>query len=234
MFSRTFVRSAAAWTFCRGVSRGATGNGVFARRSFSVLPPPSRFACARISAFTGFDADLALTSATTSGGPLSLSLPDPIVKCNVIAIACNASDMATAMPNVDIRRGVANDSGGMRAGGRAPANARRALRCVPWTSGAGSPDLAARSEKLATASELAGVAIATSVAITFAPCDTRRDPTLATRAGAPARAMACAGAGALRSEDGTAAARPPGRAESRGGSTRRGTRTWREMRAWGL
>jgi hypothetical protein len=53
------------------LSFGNTGSGVFARRSASVLPPPSRFACARMSAFAGADFDFALTSATSSGGPRS-------------------------------------------------------------------------------------------------------------------------------------------------------------------
>ena len=56
-----------------GLSRGRTGSGVLARRLASVLPPPSRFACARISALVGLDFDLALTSATSSGGPLRSS-----------------------------------------------------------------------------------------------------------------------------------------------------------------
>src|SRR6266536_2866191 len=55
------------------LSRGRTGNGVLARRLASVFPPPSRLACARISALVGLDFDLALTSATSSGGPLRSS-----------------------------------------------------------------------------------------------------------------------------------------------------------------
>ena len=47
---------------------GNTGNGVFARRGSSVLPPPSRLDCARISATAGFSFDFAFTSATSSGG----------------------------------------------------------------------------------------------------------------------------------------------------------------------
>ena len=48
------------------------GRLVLARRSSSVLPPPSRFACASASAFTGLCADLLLTS-TTSIGALKFS-----------------------------------------------------------------------------------------------------------------------------------------------------------------
>ena len=44
------------------------GRLVLARRSSSVLPPPSRLACASASAFTGLCADLLLTSTTSMGG----------------------------------------------------------------------------------------------------------------------------------------------------------------------
>jgi hypothetical protein len=47
---------------------GSTGIGVLARRFASVLPPPSRLACARMSATTGLVFDFAFTSATSSGG----------------------------------------------------------------------------------------------------------------------------------------------------------------------
>jgi hypothetical protein len=53
---------------------GSAGSGVFALRGASVLPPPSRLACARMSAFVGLDVDFAFTSATSSGGALSCSL----------------------------------------------------------------------------------------------------------------------------------------------------------------
>ena len=81
-----------------------------------------------MSALTGFDADFALTSATCSGGQLSFMRPEPIVKCAVIATACSARETPIAMPIVDTRRAGASASGGMRAGGSAPATARWALR----------------------------------------------------------------------------------------------------------
>src|ERR1700730_11841783 len=49
------------------LSLGSAGSGVLARRLASVLPPPSRFAWARMSALVGLETDLALTSATSSG-----------------------------------------------------------------------------------------------------------------------------------------------------------------------
>ena len=52
------------------LSRGSAGKGVLARRLASVLPPPSRWAWARISALVGFVADLAFTSATSRGRAL--------------------------------------------------------------------------------------------------------------------------------------------------------------------
>ena len=57
----------------------------------------------------------------------------------------------------------------MRAGGKAPANASRALRGEASGDGARSADFATRREKPATTSEPAVGAIATSVAIRFAP-----------------------------------------------------------------
>jgi hypothetical protein len=71
-FSSSRTCCSATVTSLFGASFGSTGNGVFARRSASVLPPPSRFACARMSAFVGLVFDLALTSATSSGGPRSI------------------------------------------------------------------------------------------------------------------------------------------------------------------
>ena len=56
---------------CSARPSACTGSGVFARRSASVLPPPSRWACARMSALVGLVCDFALTSATSSGGPRS-------------------------------------------------------------------------------------------------------------------------------------------------------------------
>jgi len=53
----------------------SAGSGVFALRGASVLPPPSRLTCARMSALVGFETDFALTSATSSAGALSCSLP---------------------------------------------------------------------------------------------------------------------------------------------------------------
>ncbi len=81
-----------------------------------------------MSGFTGFDADLALTSATVSGGPLSSERPEPTVKCVTIAIACSATDTPIATLIADTRRAGAIDSGGMRAGGNAPATESRAVR----------------------------------------------------------------------------------------------------------
>ncbi len=57
-------RSSCCTRLCACLSSGAlsrlsmTGNGLEARRFWSVLPPPSRFACARASALSGFVADL--------------------------------------------------------------------------------------------------------------------------------------------------------------------------------
>ena len=65
------TRSLASAMSSRCVSLGSTGSGVFARRSASVLPPPSRLACARMSAFCGRSFVFALTSAISSGGPRS-------------------------------------------------------------------------------------------------------------------------------------------------------------------
>ena len=58
----------------RGLPSGARGNGVFARRFCSVLPPPSRLACASIRPCSASSCDFAFTSATSSGGSLSKSL----------------------------------------------------------------------------------------------------------------------------------------------------------------
>src|SRR5207244_278830 len=66
------------------LSLGSTGNGVLARRLASVLPPPSRFAWARISALVGFDVLLALTSATSRGGRLRSNV-DRLNGLNLIA-----------------------------------------------------------------------------------------------------------------------------------------------------
>ena len=65
-------RSSCCTRLCACLSSGAlsrlsiTGNGLEARRFWSVLPPPSRFACARASAFSGLVADFAFTSTTSS------------------------------------------------------------------------------------------------------------------------------------------------------------------------
>ena len=81
-----------------------------------------------MSGFTGFDTDFALTSATVSGGPLSTERPEPIVKCVTIAIACSATDTPIATLIADTRRTGAIASGGMSAGGSAPATESRAVR----------------------------------------------------------------------------------------------------------
>ena len=103
------------------LSLGRTGNGVFARRLASVLPPPSRWCCARISALVGLVLDLALTSATSSGGPLrsntersnGLNLSASTTACRTIEAASVAasrrSDTPTSAPmnGSDIVRGSA-------------------------------------------------------------------------------------------------------------------------------
>ena len=78
--------------------------------------------------FAGFDADLALTSAICSGAVSSVIRPDPNVKWIIIATAWSATDTPIAMPIADMRRTGASDSGGMRAGGRTPANLRFPFR----------------------------------------------------------------------------------------------------------
>jgi len=80
-----------------------------------------------------FDTDFALTSATVSGGPLSSERPEPTVKWVTIAIACSATDTPIATLMADTRRAGAIDSGGMRAGGSAPATESRAVRGVAAT-----------------------------------------------------------------------------------------------------
>ena len=70
--SSTSRRCAATAISPVALAFGNTGNGVFARRGRSVLPPPSRLDWARISATAGFNFDLAFTSATSSGGVRSL------------------------------------------------------------------------------------------------------------------------------------------------------------------
>ena len=70
--SSTSSRCAATAISPVALAFGNTGSGDFARRGSSVLPPPSRLDCARISATAGFNFDLALTSATSSGGVRSV------------------------------------------------------------------------------------------------------------------------------------------------------------------
>ena len=114
----------------RALSFGSTGSGVFARRLASVLPPPSRFACARMSALVGFAIVLALTSATSSGGPLSVScFRSNGLKWIVSTTRCTQhrdADRDGEQPVV-ARRDAA-PRGGIDAGGSAPAGAMRAVR----------------------------------------------------------------------------------------------------------
>ena len=65
-------RSSCCTRLCACLSSGAlsrlsiTGKGLDARRFWSVLPPPARFACASASTLSGLAADLAFTSTTSS------------------------------------------------------------------------------------------------------------------------------------------------------------------------
>jgi hypothetical protein len=123
-------------SFC-ALSFGNTGSGDFARRFLSVLPPPSRFACASTSALVGFSLVLALTSATSIGCARPRSLITIGAKRIVSTTAWIASEMPSAHITSRSLRPPASASGGMRAGGSAPAGAIFAVR-VPWASAAGS------------------------------------------------------------------------------------------------
>ena len=143
------VRSSLAWrcnssTFCVAtvisfcaLSFGNTGSGDFARRSLSVLPPPSRFACASTSALAGFSLVFALTSATSIG----CARPRSLITIGAKRIVSTTAWIAIEMPSAHITsrslRPPASASGGMRAGGSAPAGLIFAVR-VPRAAGAGS------------------------------------------------------------------------------------------------
>ena len=64
----TCSRAAESCVFCE--STAARGSGELSRRLASVLPPPSRLACARKSACDGLVAVLALTNDTSNGGEM--------------------------------------------------------------------------------------------------------------------------------------------------------------------
>ena len=66
-------------------------------------------------------------------GPLSSERAEPTVKWVTIAIACSATDTPIATLMADTSRAGAIDSGGMRAGGSAPATESRAVRGLPAT-----------------------------------------------------------------------------------------------------
>src|SRR6202022_4315798 len=63
IISWLFFSSVSTLRLAIALSLGSAGSGVLARRLASVLPPPSRFAWARMSALVGLETDLALTSA---------------------------------------------------------------------------------------------------------------------------------------------------------------------------
>ena len=69
------------------------GNGLLARRSSAVLPPPSRLCCASASAWVGLDFDLLLTNTTCSGCMkfatlrglgITRAMPNKMKACNSI------------------------------------------------------------------------------------------------------------------------------------------------------
>ena len=124
-------------SFC-ALSFGSTGSGDFARRSASVLPPPSRFACASTSALVGFSFVFALTSATSSGEPRPRSLMTTGAKWIDRITACNATEIPTAQREQACRcAGRPVLPRGIRAGGSAPAGASFAVRGRLGGGGAG-------------------------------------------------------------------------------------------------
>jgi hypothetical protein len=92
-----------------------------------------------MSAFVGFVVDLALTSATSSGASLSAKrLKSNGLKWIAAAIAWSVSEMASAVAKSRPLRGDASASGGMRAGGSAPATAMRAVLRGIFADGVGA------------------------------------------------------------------------------------------------
>ena len=136
-FPRVCVATA---TCCSGLFFGSTGSGVFARRSASVLPPPSRFACARMSALVGFADGLGVDQRHLE----RRSLVDQVLEVERREMdhqhdACTSSETPSAVGQelVVARRG-AVPRGGIVAGGSAPAGAIRAVRRTgPWRAGGG-------------------------------------------------------------------------------------------------
>src|SRR5262249_30361110 len=87
-------RFAAARSSPRSVC-GSVGSGVFARRFCSVLPPPSRFACALTSGLTGAERVFEFTRTTSSwvtGGRCTSGKPNRIDK----AIPCRRMETPIA------------------------------------------------------------------------------------------------------------------------------------------
>src|SRR5438034_590797 len=94
------VRRCASARSRPGLRGSVTGRGVLARRSWSTLPPRSRFVCANTSALLGLSRVLAFTRTTSSGRFSDFQrIESGSRKCTAIAAACSAIEMPSAAPS---------------------------------------------------------------------------------------------------------------------------------------